>query len=88
MKNLIEVYIDIYRNIFNENSNEQPYVYDNVRAVNSDEEEIVNEVITKMYQDDNSLLLDYKIVIGKQIPLLEENRKCFLNIQTLCFEFK
>lgn len=89
MNKRIEVLVDIYRNYFGDDYQTQPYVYDNVRAVNSGDEQIVNECLEKMRKEHSSLLLKRDICLPRNsdYPIHEKDRKCYLNTQTNTFEF-
>ncbi|QKY73905.1 hypothetical protein [Glaesserella parasuis] len=88
MNKRIEVLVDIYKNYFGDDYQENPYVYDNIRAVNSDDEQIVNECLERMQKENSSLLLKRDICLPRNsdYPICEKDRKCYLNIQTNTFE--
>lgn len=84
MNQKIGVLVDIYPPIFSETLQ---YQYANIRAINPDEQAMVDNCIQQM-QKESELLLDDMIIYGNS-PLspIERNRKCFLNISQQKFEF-
>ena len=93
----IEVFLDIYPNYFNETNR---YCYDNIRAVNPEQQDLVEQCIQEMITQESELLAEISIK-GKRIfkmpyqglnhehtpQPIETNRKAWLNTQTQQFEF-
>lgn len=86
MQGKIEVLVDIYRGYFTNSA----YCYSNVRAVNKFEQSTVSTVdavIQNMLDEGNSQLLETDLIIRQEYSPIEENRKCFLDLDTKQFEF-
>lgn len=84
MKQKVEVLVDIYPNHF---SKTEPYSYKNIRAVNSDEQGIVDKCIQEMINEDNELLLEGMVVFGNRLLPSDKNKKCLFDIINKNFEF-
>ncbi|WP_249960746.1 hypothetical protein [Histophilus somni] len=87
MSNRIEITVNIYKNYFGDTS-DSPYVYDNIKAINPNEQKEVDEIVNKMIANGSPQLFEPDLNILNPITPLETGRKCFLNLQTLCIEFK
>lgn len=85
MQNYIEVYLDIYKDYFNAPKH-QNYVYNNIRAVNSNNQEEVDYYLSIMKGNHSPLLLNHEMITRPQYPI-EVDRKYLLNTETLRFEF-
>lgn len=87
MKDRFKITVDIYRNHFNAPEN-YPYLFDNLKAVNLNEQEAVNEIINKMIANGSPQLFEPDLHILSSLKPIETNRICFLNPETLQIEFK
>lgn len=87
MKNRFEITVDIYRNYFN-NPDIYPFVFDNIKAINLDEQEAVNEIIKQMITHHSPQLFKPDLQILTPLTPIETNQKCFLNPKTLQIEFQ
>lgn len=87
MSKKIAVKLDIYQDYFNRNPH-APYVYGNIRAINLEESELLNECLQQMKNVKQNTLLDIDMVLPQNyINPIEQDRQCFLNIETHTFEF-
>ncbi|MBR7001772.1 MAG: hypothetical protein IKI11_03825 [Neisseriaceae bacterium] len=93
----IEVFLDIYPNYFSETNR---YCYDNIRAVNPEQQNLVEQCIQEMIQQESKLLAEISIKSVRIFKMpyqglnhehttepIETNRKAWLNTQTQQFEF-
>lgn len=87
MKNRFEITVDIYQNYFNSPEN-YPYIFDNIKAINLNEQEAVNEIINKMIANNSPQLFKPDSHILTPLTPIETDRQCFLNPETLQIEFK
>lgn len=86
MSQLIEVLVDIYPNHFNVG---EKYCYANIRSAKVDEQQIVDNCISKMFAEDSPLLLDNLGFLPKnELNPIDIDRVCYLNIDKCQFEFK
>lgn len=86
MSQLIEVLVDIYPNYF---SLSNKYCYANIRSVKTDEQQIVDNCISKMLAEDSPLLLANLGSLPKnKLNSIDTDRVCYLNIDKCHFEFK
>ena len=98
MNHKIEVTADIYLNKFQHCIGETKYQYDNIKAINPGEQNIVDDCIAGMRASGNPLLLGCpdRVVSTARLgghtepyhPNLEEkNRECILDITQKVFKF-
>lgn len=86
----IAVLADVYPALFSED----PFkikCFDNVRAINSEEQELVDQCINRMVQDESELLFVNQPILQNR-PKLAENilfdQPYFLNLDTQTFEYR
>ncbi|QPB43344.1 hypothetical protein [Rodentibacter haemolyticus] len=81
----VHVLVDIYINYFPRGDNK--YIYNNVRAVDQKNNEIVADCIEDMLRNKSVFLFDPELIIVNDISPIEKDRSCILDTELQLFEF-
>lgn len=88
---IIEITADVYKNVFDEDHEQYPYIFDNIRASNQQDHANVNSCVETMYNERNkNLYSSHKNVtniaglrlgcgIITESTLMEKNKKLLLD---------
>ncbi|MGX2975830.1 hypothetical protein ACWIUH_12290 [Ursidibacter arcticus] len=84
----IKVLVDIYKNYFPKDEYPTAYVYDNVRAIDVSQQNIVDLYVAEMAEQEFSIILDRNMYLPKnELKPIESDREAILNIESKKFEF-
>ncbi|MBE2897070.1 hypothetical protein HPC38_09325 [Pasteurellaceae bacterium HPA106] len=87
---MIKVTVDVYQNIFNAVNGKilNEYCFDNVRAINPQQQAEVDICITKMREQDDPILWDPDLRLPRnKSPLIQVGKEAVLDTEKQTFHF-